>query len=200
MYGPFPVARPHGLRRRRLAAGTELWRIDGEDPVAWGWAGFPTARYRFDPASGGFRTRYAGTSVVGAARERYLDTGRFIPRDHAHHHLVRLVAQRPLRILDLRTEANLDALEVDDRINVAHDPEVWDACHRLADAVRDWWPDLDGIQFRSRTTPQASTNLAFFDVAGLAADSWPLQTCVDELDELILRHQFTVGFTYWGSE
>lgn len=196
MFGPFPSARPHGLRRRRLAAGTELWRIDGEDPAGWQWTGFPALRSRFDPVSGRFRTRYAGTSIAGAARERYLDTGRFIPHDHADHHLVRLVATGPLRILDLRTEANLDALAVDDRINVGHEPVVGDACHRLADAVRGWWPDLDGILFRSRTTPQASTNLAFFDVADLAAEARPLRTCVEELDELVLRHQFTVGFAY----
>jgi hypothetical protein len=96
--------------------------------------------------------------------------------------------------LDLRTQANLHALDVDERINTSHDAVVWDACHRLADAVRGWWSELDGILFRSRTTPQTSMNLAFFGVDGLAIDARPLHTCADELDDLILRHQFTIEF------
>ena len=86
-------------------------------PADWSWAGFPTARYRFDPESGAFRTRYAASALVGAFRERYRPTGLMIPADHAAHQLVRLVAARHLRVLDLRTEANLDVLGVDDQIS-----------------------------------------------------------------------------------
>jgi RES domain len=196
VFGPFPAARPRGLARRSLPGGTELWRIDVNDPEGWGWAGFPVPRHRFDPASGAFRTRYASTSIPAAARERYLDTGRVVPLDHADHHLVHLVATKPLRILDLRTQANLDALDVDDRINTSHDAVVWDACHRLADSVRLWWAELDGILFRSRTTPQTSVNLVFFGIDGVLIDARPLHTCGDELDDLILRHQFTIEFAY----
>lgn len=156
----------------------------------------PGSPHRFDPASGVFRTRYGGTSVPGAARERYLDTGRVIPLDHADHHLLHLVATRPLRVLDLRTQANLDVLHVDDRINTSHDEVVWDACHHLADSVRGWWTELDGILFRSRTTPQMSVNLAFFGVDGVSIDARPLHSCDDELDDLILRHQLTIDFAY----
>jgi hypothetical protein len=174
-----------------------MWRIDAADPAGWGWVGFPAPRFRFDPASGGFRTRYAATSVAGAGREKYLDTGRLIPADHAAHHLVHLRATRPLKVLDLRTQTNLDALDIDDRVNTSHDNPVWDACHRLADAVRGWWKELDAIVYRSRTTPQTAINVAFLSLEGFdSKDSRPLHTCVQELDELVLRHQFTAGFPY----
>jgi hypothetical protein len=109
---------------------------------------------------------------------------------------MRLTATRRFSVLDLRTEANLHALDADDRVNTSHEPDVWDACHRLADAIRDWWPDLDGIAYRSRTTPATSTNIAFFAADAFDIDAWELATCVDELDDLVLHHHFTVDFDY----
>ncbi len=197
MYGPFPAARPARLRRRSLPAGTELWRIDANDPSGCDWVGFPTPRFRFDPSSGAFRARYASTSIAGAAREKYLDTGRLIPADHATQRLIHLVSTRPLKVVDLRTQANLDALDVDDRISTSHEGPVWTACHRLANAVTGWWDNVDGIMYRSRTTPQTSVNVAFFSLDGLDVEqSRVLATCVDECDELVLHHQFTVDFSY----
>src|ERR1700753_4015374 len=138
---PLPDARPVGLRRRRVDAGTELWRVEAALPADWSWPGFPTARYRFDPQSGAFRTRYAASTLVGAFRERYRPTGLMILADHADHQLWRLVAARPLRVLDLRTEANLDVLGVDDQINTGQHPDVWATCHRLPRARnRGWGP------------------------------------------------------------
>ena len=107
---PFADDRPVGLRRRSIPAGSEIWRVDATPPAAWDWTGFPEPRYRFDPRSGAFRTRYAGATLVGAFRERYRSTGLVIPADHRTHHLVRLVSARNLRVLDLRTEKNLDVL------------------------------------------------------------------------------------------
>jgi len=196
MYGPFPASRPSRLRRRGMPAGTELWRIDATVPSQWEWGGFPTPRHRFDPASGRFRVRYANTTMRGAARERYLDSGRFIPADHGLHRLVRLTTRRAFRVLDVRGEATLDALGVDDRISTSHDREVWEACHRLVDAATTWWTDLDGLVYRPRTAPTSSVNVAFFSLDGLRVTSRPLRRCVAELDELVLHHQFTVGFDY----
>lgn len=196
LFGPFPVARPTGLRRRSLPTGTELWRIDTQPPEVWDWAGFSATRNRFDSGAATFRSRYAAMSLHGAARERYLATGRYLPADHQDHHVVRLIATRPFRALDLRTEANLDALDVDDRISTGRELDIWDACHRLADAVRHWWNDLDGIVYRSRTTPATSANVAFFSLDGLAATSQLLRTCSAALDDLVLHHQFTIGFEY----
>ncbi|MDQ6614349.1 MAG: RES family NAD+ phosphorylase [Actinomycetota bacterium] len=197
MYGPFPAARPARLRRRTVTVGTELWRIDALDPTEWDWVGFPSARFRFDPASGAFRVRYAGTSIAGAAREKYLDTGKLIPADHATRHLVHLAATRPLKVVDLRSQVNLDAIDVDDRINTSHEDVIWNACHRFADAVKGWWDEIDGIMYRSRTTPETSINVAFFSLDGFAVEGGRvLRTCIDELDDLVLHDQFTVGFQY----
>ena len=143
-----------------------------------------------------FRTRYAGLSLAGAARERYLDDGLYIPKDHAGHFLTHLVTTRPFRVLDLRTEANLDALDVDDQISTSHHLPVQTACHELADAARRWWEDLDGLVYRSRTTPMKSVNIAFFSLDGLKSTSTRLSECGAELDDLVLHHQFTVGFDY----
>lgn len=193
---PLPLARPVGLRRRRVAAGTELWRVDATAPAEWTWDGFPTPRFRFDPESGSFRTRYAASTLVGAFRERYWPTGLVIPADHANHHLVRLIAARHLRVLDLRTEANLDALGVDDQISTGQHPDVWDTCHRLADAVGRWWSDLDAIVYRPRTTPETSANFAFFALNAFAAESWRLAERTDVLTDLVLRHGFTVSWHF----
>jgi hypothetical protein len=191
---PLPDARPVGLRRRRVAAGSQIWRIDATKPAQWRWEGFAQPRYRFDPESGVFRTRYGASNLVGAFRERYRATGLVIPADHAAHHLVRLAAARHLRVLDLRTEGNLDALRVDDQISTGMQSEVWTTCHRLADAVRRWWPDLDAIVYRSRTTPETSANFVFFALDAFAVESWTLAERVDTLTKLVLHHGFTVGW------
>ena len=172
------------------------WRIDAEAPELWSWAGFAEARNRFDPETATFRVRYAARSATGAARERYLGTGRYIPSDHGSHHLVRLEADRPLRILDLRTEANLDALGVDDRISTGRESQVWTASHRLAGRLRTWWSDLDGIIYRSRTTPASSVNLAFFASTPFRAESRFLAHAPELLSALVLDHGFTIGFDF----
>lgn len=194
-YGrPLPARRPSGLQSRRVQAGTELWRVEATDPSQWTWNGFAEPRYRFDPGSGGFRTRYAATRLIGAFRERYRATGSVVPADHAGHRLVRLVPNRSVRVLDLRTERNLDALEVADQISTGQHDSVWSTCQHLVDAARSWWPDLDAIVYRSRTTPTVSVNYAFFDADGFAHESWPLAERNDVLIDLVLRHGFTVDW------
>ncbi len=124
-------------------------------------------------------------------------TGLMIPADHAEHRLVRLVAARHLRVLDLRTEANLDVLGIDDQINTGQHDDVWATCHRLADAVNRWWPPtdaLDALVYRPRTTPETSINYAFFALEPFTFESWPLSERTDVLTELVLRHGFTVGW------
>jgi hypothetical protein len=191
---PFPERRLVGLRRRSIPAGSEMWRVDATPPAKWDWAGFPEPGYRFDPESGAFRTRYAGATLVGAFRERYRSTGLVVPADHRTHHLVRLVASRNLRVLDLRTEKNLDVLQVDDQISTGQHPDIWATCHRLADAVRRWWGDIDAIVYRSRTTPESSLNYAFFGVDGFRAEGWRLGKRSDVLTELVLHQGFTVNW------
>jgi hypothetical protein len=191
---PLPDARPVGLRRRRIASGTELWRIDGSHPEDWTWDGFRQPLYRFDPASGAFRTRYAGTRLSRAFRERYRPAGLVIPADHAAHYLIRITLARSQRVLDLRTQRNLDVLDIDDQISTGQRPIVWDTCHQLADAVKRWWTDTDAIVYRSRTTPKASANVAFFTDDAFITESWPLAERTDIVLGLVLRHGFTVDW------
>lgn len=191
---PLPEHRPVGLRRSQLPAGRELWRIEATQPDGWTWEGFPEPRYRFDPASGTFRTRYAARTIAGAARERYRDVGLYVPADHKDHHLVRLVPERDLRVFDLRVQRNLDVLHVDDQINTGQHGSVWHTCHDLADAAYRWWPDLDAIVYRSRTTPATSANVAFFAAEAFAVEAWSLEDRPDILTDLVLRHDLTVGW------
>ena len=171
-----------------------MWRVEADAFQEWTWAGFAEPRYRFDPTSGAFRTRYAGGQIAGAFRERYRATGLVIPADHAGHQLVHLRAKRALRVLDLRTERNLDILDVDDQISTSQHPQVWSTCQLLADAARRWWPDLDAMAYRSRTTPETSVNYAIFDSDAFSAECWPLADRADVLTDLVLRHGFTVGW------
>lgn len=188
------ATRPAGLRSRRTKSGIELWRVEATRPSKWAWTGFARPKYRFDPASGSFRTRYAATQLVGAFRERYRSTGLVIPSDHIDHYLVRLVATRPLRVLDLRTEGNLDALQVDDQISTGQHAAVWETCHRLADASRTWWFDLDAIVHRSRTTPESSVNYALFGSEAFTLHAWRLRSRSNILAHLVLHQDFTIDW------
>jgi hypothetical protein len=48
----------------------------------------------------------------------------YIPADHTDHHLVWLVANRDLRVFDLRVEQNLDVLHIDDQISTGQHAAV----------------------------------------------------------------------------
>ena len=137
--------------------------------------------------------RYAATSASGAARERYRDTGSFIPASHATHFRVDL--NGVIRVLDLRREVVLDALGVDARICSSYEEAVRSACWQLCDSVVEWWGDaVQGILSTSRTTPESSANLAFFAHTPLTSAATPLADCGPYLDELVIGHGFTVDF------
>ena len=139
--------------------------------------------------------RYAARSDEGAARERYRDSGSYIPAEHAGHHLVTLTGR--VRVLDVRNEDVLDALGLDDQISTSRADPWFDAAHRLTDAVRGWWGNhVQGIVYRSRTTPETSTNLAFFENAPLQGTSVALAQCSNLLDRLVIGRGFTIDFTY----
>lgn len=180
---------------RLISLPGPFFRIDSQPVAAWSWAPFALPLYRFDSATGTFRAPYAARSDEGAARERYRDSGSFIPTDHGGHHLVTLTGR--VRVLDLRNEAVLDALSLDDQISTSRADRWFGAAHRLTDAARTWWGGhIQGIAYRSRTTPESSTNLAFFQHAPLAATSVPLSQCGELLDRLVVGRGFTVDFTY----
>ena len=85
-------------------------------------------------------------------------------------------------------------LNLDDQISTGLHPAVWDTCHRLADAARLWWDDLDAIVYRSRTAPETSVNVAFFAADAFRAESCALVDRPDIMADLVLRYGFTVNW------
>ncbi|MEO6712478.1 MAG: RES family NAD+ phosphorylase [Mycobacteriales bacterium] len=170
------------------------WRIDAAAPADWGWEPFPSPRHRFDSAAGLFRVRYAARTERAAFRERFADEGRRISAAHQSDHLVEITGR--LRVLDLRNEHTLDALRLDDEVNVGRDPRVLTTAQQLADRLVGWYGDsLHGLLYRSRTTPSASPNLAFFGSAPTTlVDRGPLSRRTATLARLILRDRFAVEF------
>jgi hypothetical protein len=66
---------------------------------------------------------------------------------------------------------------------------------RLSDRIVAWWgTSIHGIAYRSRTTPETSTNLAIFEAAPLRGRSQALHRARRLLDVLIVRHDFTIDF------
>src|SRR5581483_856701 len=130
-----PAVRPARLRLHRL--DTRWYRIDRQPPDGWTWDAFPTARYRFDSASGAFRIRYAGDDPRVAMRERFDDVERIVLARDLGLRIVELTGT--IEVLDLRRDRTLDALGLDDQINTGRAPGVWTACHLLAALVQEWF-------------------------------------------------------------
>lgn len=101
-----------------------------------------------------------------------------------------------MRVLDLRSEQTLEVLRLDDEANVGRDPRVLRTTQLLSDRLVDWYGDaLHGLLYRSRTTPSASPNLAFFDAAPIElSDRGPLAGRTATLARLIIRERFAVEF------
>lgn len=99
-----------------------------------------------------------------------------------------------IKVLDLRREQTLDALGLDDQISTSRAPEAWSAGQHLIDRVCDWFSErCDGVVYRSRTTPEHSANLAFFETAPLTARSLgTLRAQPTLLDSCILTDGFDV--------
>jgi hypothetical protein len=103
-------------------------------------------------------------------RERFDGTGRVV--SVADLDLVLVELSGTAQVLDLRRDRILDALGLDDQISTSRAPDVWRAGQLLADRIDAWFgPRCHGLVYRSRTTPEASANLAFRASAPLAARS-----------------------------
>lgn len=188
-----PTERPTGLRLRTI--NRSWFRLDSHDPSRWTWESFAQPRYRFDSAAGTFRVRYAGDGQRGTMRERFDAEGRIVSKDALDLRLVQLTGR--LRVVDLRQDGTLDALGLDDQVNTARAPSVWTGCQQLADLIYNWYGQrCHGIVYRSRTTPQRSANLAFFEHAPLTATSLGR---LDEQTSLLATAVVSDGFTVEGS-
>lgn len=188
-----PTRRPTGLRLHTI---TGSWfRLDSQDALRWNWTPFGKPRYRFDSATGMFRVRYAGDAQRVAMRERFDAEGRIVSAHALGLTLVQLTGR--LRVLDLRTDRTLDVLGLDDQINTSRAPGVWAAGQQLTDLVHGWHGQrCHGIVYRSRTTPQRSSNLAFLEHAPLTATSLGR---LGEQTSLLATSVVSDGFTVEGS-
>jgi hypothetical protein len=191
-----PTDRPATLE---LTTVTGHWfRFDVKAPAGWAWTPFPSPRHRFDSISGSHRLRYAATMLEGAARERFDATGRIVSIDDGEQWVIELAGT--LQVIDLRLDDTLDALGLDDRVNTgrltldrAHGDGMLDTCGTLTDRLATWFgDDLHGIVYRSRTTPQRSTNLAFYATAPLTVESTIRlrQLSKEQLATLVVLHGF----------
>ena len=120
------------------------------------------------------------------------------PADHRMHHLVRLVSSRNLRVLDLRTEKNLDVLRVDDQISTGQHPDVWATCHRLVDAVQTL---VDRYRCHHLSVPHDARIVAELRVLrrdGFEVESRRLGERIDVLTDLVLHQGFTVNWDIDG--
>jgi hypothetical protein len=191
--GAFPLPAIDPGRHLLTTMPVRLWRFDAAAFPDWSWAPFARPRHRFDSAAGLHRVRYAATSALGAARERYRDTGMYIPADHVDHHVAELTGT--LTVLDLRDERVLDAFGVDDRISTGREPAVWQWCQALVDLVLGWWDGhVHAVVYRPRTTPQSSTNVAILAGAPLTGTSTRLADHRALLDQLVIVGGGTLGF------
>lgn len=188
-----PRKRPVGLRL--VSVSVVWWRLDGRSPSTWSWDGFPRPRNRFDAPVG--RVRYAARTERGAFRERFADSHREISAWHASLSVVRLTGR--LRVVDLRSEPTLDLLGLDAEISTGRAERVFRTCWTLSERLQEWYGSrLHGIVYTSRTTPQSSTNLAFFRHAPLAATAvGALETREALLAELIADDGFRVDLPGW---
>lgn len=172
------------------------WRIDGTAPTGWTWDGFAAARHRFDPSTGRFRVRYAASTPVAAARERFPD--RTITAADGYLHLVTLTAHPSA--LHLTRQVNLDALGLDDRISTGRldtpgptgDPLVA-TCQQLADLAYDWWQgEPPPIVYRTRSVPRARSLAFSSNIPWDQTDSAPLRNATALLAQLALHHGFII--------
>lgn len=167
-------------------------------PSRWDWDPHRQPIGRFDPLTGRFRVRYAANRAAVAARERF--SARTLTEADGELWLVALTGFPSA--LHLTRQANLDALDLDDRVSTGRlggtartDPDpLLETCGALADALFDWWAGRPPpLVYRSRTMPEAGRNLAFGAwAAPRVLGAGRLRTARALHVHLVLRGGFTV--------
>jgi hypothetical protein len=80
---------------------------------------YPSPKHRFDAPSGQYATIYTNDSEHGPFAEVYADFDRFVGRENAGRHLVKITPTRPLLLADLRSIESLSVLGLDARISIS---------------------------------------------------------------------------------
>lgn len=158
-----------------------LFRIQDSDVL--GHRAYPSARYRFDAPAGEYAVVYANDSEVGVFAEVYVDRGRRLGTEDARRHLVRITPDRPLRLVDLRADGTLTALDLDARISTGDDYEV---CQEWALAFYERWSEVSGICYAARNAGLTTRNVALF--ADRCASALTLTSLgrLEDLEQIVL--------------
>lgn len=158
-----------------------LFRIQDSDVLSYGT--YPSALYRFDAPAGEYAVIYTNDSEVGVFGEVYVDRGRRLGMEDAHRRLSKITPERPLRLVDLRADETLAALDLDARISTGDD---YEARQQWALAFYERWPGVSGICYAARNAGLKTTNVALF--AERCASNLTLVSLghLQDLEEIVL--------------
>jgi len=103
-------------------------------------------QYRFDDPDREFSVTYGNTTDIGAFVEVYGDTQR-VEASQRHRWVTQLESQRPLLLLDMDDASTQKAFGLDARIGTARQ---YATTQQWSRTLHGWYPDADGIRYRSR--------------------------------------------------
>jgi hypothetical protein len=152
---------------------------------------YPSPIYRFDAPAGEYAVIYANDSEVGVFAEVYVDRGRRLGMEDARRHLVGILPERPLRLVDLRAEGTLAALDLDARISVGDD---YEACQEWGLAFYERWSEVSGICYAARNAGLTTRNVALFDRCASALTLTSLGR-LEDLEEIVLAATDSYGLS-----
>jgi hypothetical protein len=158
-----------------------LFRIQDSDVL--GYRAYPSPIYRFDAPAGEYAVIYANDSEVGVFAEVYVDRGRRLGMEDARRHLVRILPGRPLRLVDLRADDTLAALDLDARISVGDD---YGACQEWALAFYERWSEVSGVCYAARNAGPTTRNVALFADRCASALTPTSLGRLEDLEEIVL--------------
>lgn len=159
-----------------------LFRIQNAETLVY--KRYPGPRHRFDAPAGQYATIYANDSRIGVFAEVYVDAGRRLGAEDENRHLVEIVPQSPLPVIDLLSEDTLRDLKLDERISTGED---YERCQEWALKLYDEWPEVYGIRYGARCAGRSTANVALF--AERCADSFEVRSLgrLGNLEETVLE-------------
>jgi hypothetical protein len=158
-----------------------LFRI--QDSAVLSHRAYPGPRYRFDAPAGEYAVIYANDSEVGVFAEVYVDRGRRLGMEDARRHLVRIMPERPLRLVDLCADRTLASLDLDARISIGDD---YEACQEWALAFYERWFEVSGICYAARNAGLMTRNVALFTDRCAPALTLSSLGHLEDLEQIVL--------------
>jgi RES domain len=141
----------------------QIWRLHWEEPneVAVRAATAPP-RYRFDDPRSEYGVTYGNLDIIGAFLEVYGDTQRIDSAQRGRRR-TRLESTREILLVDLDNAATQKAFGLDSRIASSRQ---YATTQHWSRAWHDWYPEVDGIRYRSRHENDTLNLCLFLDRCG----------------------------------